>query len=516
MEADHSVIQQLKLIGNLVKLLEERFGAPVTVIETHISTLLLAGDRAFKIKKPVDCGFLDFTSLERRHFYCREELRLNGRLAPDLYRDVVAIRGTADQPQLGGGAQAIEYMVEMARFDEGKTLDQLLDHEYLTVEHYDQLADQIAVFHHSAPSANGGESYAQPSLVRTAVEDNFRQITPLNGMLSESARQHVDRLSVWSSEQNQSLSMLMQERLDKGFVRECHGDLHLGNIVLLDDRAIPFDGIEFNDAFRWIDVISDLSFLLMDLHYRQQPQIAFHLLNRYLENTGDFDGVQLLAYYQVYRAMIRTKVALLRCAQLEAGSDEYHMQQQSAEHHIALAERLAHQSCSFLMITHGVSGSGKSWASRQVAEQYGAIRIRSDVESLRRNPQPDGRYSSEATKVVYDTLHRYGGALVQAGWSVILDAAYLRRGERVHARQVAESSACRYLILDMHCEVEELERRIRERIREGRDPSEADVTILHRQLATEEPLAADEGPFVLHLEPSSDPVVRLQDQLGAW
>ncbi|MCU7844158.1 MAG: hypothetical protein KZQ93_10000, partial [Candidatus Thiodiazotropha sp. (ex Monitilora ramsayi)] len=241
-------------------------------IETHISHLLLVGEYAYKIKKPVDLGFLDFSTLEKRRICCEEELRLNGRLAPDLYLAVVPIHGSPERPTLETGGPVLEYAVKMRRFRQRDLLNESLpDRDEILV-----LAGQIAEFHQQAHTAEAGSDFGTPASVYQPMEENFRQIRMQRHPLLEIDR--LNALQVLSEEFIESARDILQERRESGHIRECHGDLHLGNITRFEDRLTPFDGIEFNPGLRWIDTLSDLAFLLMDLQHRGLDGLADLLL----------------------------------------------------------------------------------------------------------------------------------------------------------------------------------------------------------------------------------------------
>ncbi|HIJ22988.1 MAG: AAA family ATPase [Gammaproteobacteria bacterium] len=496
--------QQSQLIANLIPLLEKQYTASVTTIETHISTILLVEEQAFKIKKPVNFGFLDFSTLEQRHHYCQEELRLNGRTAPAIYQQLVAIKGSIEVPQISGEGVAIEYMVQMARFEQDQILQRLLSTPHFGVEVIDKLASSIVAFHQSIPAADGSEAYVQPKIIEEAVQQNFDQIRPHLEKVPLEAQRKLASLESWSEQQYRHLKPLLFSRVEQGFVRECHGDMHLGNIALIDGQITLFDGIEFNEAFRWIDVMSDLSFLLMDLQRHGEVGCATRLLNQYLEVSGDYSGVQLLPFYQIYRAMVRIKVGLFRLVQLPEEDAEYEVLQGEIAESVELADCLMNQHCGALMITHGVSGSGKSYVSQQVLESMNAIRIRSDVERIRMFPEKKGRYSSAATLQTYQKIHHLAHSVAEGGYTVLLDATYLKQAQREQAVECADEIGCNFLILDMQCSREELERRIRHRIELSNDPSEADIEVLHQQLQQQEPLVNEEITHALVVTPEVD------------
>jgi len=388
-------------------------------------------------------------------------------------------------------------MVQRQRFDHNQELDQLIKSDQLEASHIDNLADRIADFHDKVAVANKTADYVQPSQIKNAVLENFEQIKPLHNQLSGEIVNQLMTIERWCQNQFIKSEPYFQERLDKGFVRECHGDMHLGNITLIDNEITIFDGIEFNNAFRWIDIVSDLAFLLMDLQYHDKPAYAYRLLNRYLENTGDYQSLRLLSFYQVYRAMVRAKVAALRLTQIEKDEAEYKSLKQSFISHVDLAKRLSQQQCKFLMITHGVSGSGKSYVSQQIIEQHQAIRVRSDTERLRLFKDTEQRYTAEASDIVYKKLNELAEIAVTSGYSTVLDATYLKLNQRHAVQLVAEKLACRYLIMSMKAEIAELEKRIRQRLQKNNDFSEATIEILHKQLASEEPLNDNEKKYQL-------------------
>ena len=289
------------------------------VEETHISWVLLTGRDAYKIKKAVNLGFLDFSTLQARQFYCGEELRLNRRLAPELYLDVIAISGSAEQPVLGGNP-AIEYAVHMRRFAEAGMMDRMLARGLVTPAHIDKLAAVIASFHKTLSPAAVDSPYGASAEIAKAAEQNFAALPQLLGAPDDLAMLETVRAA--SASELAACEPLFRQRVAAGWVRECHGDLHLGNIVLLNDVPTPFDCIEFSPALRWIDVISEIGFTVMDLLRRGQPQLAWRLLNAYLEITGDFSGVGVLRFYLGYRAMVRAKIAAIRAGQRGAGMKE--------------------------------------------------------------------------------------------------------------------------------------------------------------------------------------------------
>lgn len=470
------------------------------LIETHISWVILTGAFAYKIKKPVNLGFLDFSSLERRRFFCQEELRLNRRLAPQLYQEVVPIAGTPALPVIGGGGPVVEYAVKMRQFPQSAQLDRLLDRRALQPQHIDQLARLIARFHQGAARAASDSPHGRPDAIHQPVMENFAQLSQLIDDPDDLTT--LDRLRRWSEKHFGELANEFERRRLGGFVRECHGDLHLRNLALIDGEIVAFDCIEFNENLRWIDVISELAFLVMDLEDRGQQPLARRVLDAYLQQTGDYGGVRLLRFYVVYRAMVRAKVAAIRLAQPDASPAERARGSAEFRSYLALAAASAEPGQPWLIITHGLSGSGKTTGTQSLLEAIGAIRLRSDVERKRLFGRQAtdrggdgisaGIYAAEATRRTYDSLANTAAGVLQAGYPVIVDAAFLVRSQRDRFRLLAERLQLPFAILAFHAPRSELRARIEQRQRADSDASDADLTVLDNQLRAIEPLAAPE------------------------
>ena len=491
----------------------------VEVIETHISCVLLAGEYAYKIKKAVDLGFLDFRSLQSRLHFCHEEVRLNRRSAPDIYLRVVPITGSAGAPRVDGDGPPIEYAVMMRRFEQRARLDCLLADGAMSDAIVDQLAARVVEFHRSIAVAQPGQGFGTLQTISQAACQNIEQLLPL---LDDAAdRAALADYDKWLQAQHRQLGDRFAQRLETGFVRECHGDLHLANIVLIDGRVVLFDCIEFNAQFRWIDVFNEIAFLAMDLHSRGKPGWAWRLIDRYLEATGDYPGLALLRYYLAYRALVRAKIDLIRARQLTHGdaADATH-----AADRLLLAKghahvRLALDCCApprpALLITHGFSGSGKTRGSQSLLERLGAIRLRSDIvrkqlhgiAPLQHGNHAPGRglYSDEATRATYARLGELAGGILRAGYTVIVDAAFLQRRQRAAFRALAAECGVALAIIHFTAPVGHLRQRIARRHAAGSDASDADLAVLDHQLATHEPLQAGEADFVLVRESDASP-----------
>lgn len=472
----------------------------VQLRETHISWVFLAGDFAYKIKKPVNFGFLDYSSLDLRKHYCELELELNQRMAPDFYLEVLPVSGTADAPRIGDGSAPFEYLLKMRRFDDSQLLNALQQRGELEESHLLQLATELADFHQAIAPGQPPEGLGTPEAVWAPAQQNFDQIRDL--LQDEEALKQLQLLESWSRDTFSRLSELMQQRLEQGYVRACHGDLHLGNTTLWQGKVVAFDCIEFNDAFRWCDVISDLAFLLMDLEDRGLKKMAQLTLNHYLEQTGDYQGLQLLAFYKVYRALVRAKVNLFRLGQPGLDDEDRAAVLRQYRSYTDLAEGYTDFHTPYLLITHGFSGSGKSTLTGSVVRELGGIRIRSDVERKRlfglraeesgRAGLTGGIYTPEATEQTYQRLTELADQVLRACFPVTLDATNLKKNQRTRLRAVAENLGLPSLIISLKADEATLRRRLTKRMDEGEKIAEADLLVLEHQLATHEPLDADE------------------------
>jgi aminoglycoside phosphotransferase family enzyme/predicted kinase len=467
------------------------------VIETHISWVLLTGSYAYKIKKPVNFGFLDFTSLDARQHFCGEELRLNQRLTHDLYLEVLPVTGNPEAPQIGGEGPAFEYVLKMRQFPQENLLSALQARGELTPAHIDALARQIASFHLAAPQVAVDHPLGTPDAVMMPVRQNFEQIRPL---LSDKADlQQLEALEAWAESSHERLLPLLARRKQEGFIRECHGDIHLGNATLIDGQVVLFDCIEFNEPFRFTDVYADIAFIAMDLEDRGLKPLSRRLISQYLEHTGDYDGLELLNFYKAYRALVRAKIALFSLAH-QADAVQKAATLRQYRNYAGLAESYSAIPSPFLSITHGVSASGKSQVALRLVEALGAIRLRSDVERKRLFGEQEadiqglqsGIYNQDASAATYQRLNQLAIAALHAGFPAVIDATFLKQEQRKAARKVAEETGTPFLILDCHAPEAVIEAWLAQRQAEGGDPSDATIEVVRAQLASREPLGAGE------------------------
>ena len=463
------------------------------LIETHISWVILTGDYAYKIKKPVDFGFLDFSTLDKRRHFCHEELRLNRRFGSGIYLDVVEIRGPRDTPCLHGSGEVIDYAVKMTEFSQQCLLSHHAADRTLTSSMVDAMADRVTQLHASADVATGDSKYGSATSVRHWSEENMEHLaaTVPDSLMPPA----FARLQAWYRDNAALLDQVEQRKAD-GHVGECHGDLHLGNMALIDNEVMPFDCIEFNPELRWIDTISEAAFVAMDLQARGYPGYGWRFINRYLEGSADYDGIRLLRYYIVYRALVRAKVEALQVATSQTRSAAAFS---SAFSYLDLADSWAARRRAGIIIMHGLSGSGKSTVAAQLVEALGAIRLRSDVirkQLFDLRPDTDsgsatdqGIYSADSTEKTYQRLEQLTAMITAAHFCVIVDATFLQVARRRHFLQLQTGLDCARIIVNCEAPEETLRNRISER---KNDPSEANLEVLEQQIRSRQAISAEE------------------------
>ena len=509
---------QPPLIQGLLR--SDAYPHPVTeirLIETHISWLLLTGDIAYKLKKPVDLGFLDFSTLAKREQACHEELRLNRRLAPDLYIDVVTLTGTPKLPTINGDGSIIDYAVRMKQFDPAMGLDALLERDELRPELLDELAVMVAEFHQSIPRADLDSPWGSPATVIGPMEDNFPPIEP--ALHTDNDREQLTTLRQWGRENAQGLLKLIAQRKTDGWVRECHGDLHLGNVVLRNGHPLVFDCIEFSPELRWIDTISELAFITMDLDHRGHPGLANRFLNIYLEHSGDYAGLALLRLYQVYRTLVRAKVEAIREHQQSLDNAAQTAAPLCA--YLKLADTYTQAKRPMLIITHGLSGSGKTtWTNALLEHLPASVRIRSDVERKRLHDLSPldssqsvgiegGIYRPAANKATYEQLQSLARALLENGFTTIVEATFLVSTGRVPFRDIAADLHIPFIILSFQASMRTLEKRVIKRQQAERDASEAGLAVLHSQIDKQDILSPNELSSVITIDTESKPDIEV-------
>ena len=458
-------------------------GAGVERVDTHSAIVFLAGSRALKLKRAVRFDYLDFSTADRRHAMCDAELHLNRRTAPTLYRDVLPIVRAADGAlRLGGPGIAVDWIVDMNRFDEASVLDRIAARGQLDVKTMTGLASHIASFHADAArrADHGGRDGMAWVIEGNAASYNaFAFLDPIQcEQLTERAREALERVAP-----------LLDTRRERGFVRQCHGDLHLRNIVMLQGQPTLFDAIEFNDEIACVDVLYDLAFLLMDLWRRQLPCHANALFNRYLTETGESAGLPLLPLFLSCRAAIRAKTSATT-ASLVSAPTQIAEWQQTARDYLALAIGFLDAEPVRLIAVGGISGTGKSTLARNLAPHVGsapgAVVLRSDeirkelcgVSALTRLG-PEG-YSPETSARVYLALAERARTLLERGRPVIVDAVFGRDSDRQAIRRTADAVGVPFFGVWLSAPTAVLLERVGRRME---DPSDAGADVVREQIA---------------------------------
>lgn len=502
-------IEHEQVVQQLVTILEQQFpGQQLKHVQTHISTILLIADKAYKLKKPLKLPFLDFSSVEQRKFFSEEELRLNQRQCPALYKALHTLHINAqgsveiDNPDL----PIIDYMLEMQRFDADCEFAAMAKTGKLTASHIQALAKHLAHFHHSLPAVTQFDSdkrtadWARESFDEIAQHNDFQELpSAYHTSLTVWREQLLKRFQDWQTIRNQ--------RRAQGYVRECHGDLHLGNIVVWQDQVLGFDALEFSRPLRTIDVIQDAAFVFMDLYAYDLAPMAWEFINTYLEETGDYKVMPLLLMYAAYKALVRAKVALL--SHQPSDFERYWRTLQNLMHQVSITEA----STVKLILMLGLSGSGKSVAARLISQQIAAVRLRSDAERKRlhregqlvdEQGEPVALYSKQASTLTNQRMDALSVYLMQQGFSLVLDTVSPFQGRREFIRQLALERQANFYVVRVHASEQRLIERLEKRAAEGLDISDAtkEVMLEQKQIMQDLPTEWQEFSFTLNNEGS--------------
>jgi len=468
----------------------------VTLVETHISWLLLTGDFVYKIKRPVLFPFVDLRSAEHRTFLCHEEVRLNRRFAPALYLGVSQITAAESGARIDGTGPVLESCVRMRQFDPRQQLDHLLESRAVQPTELFEFGRELARIHAALPVVDASHHWGQPQTIRATLLRNLDECAgALGNSVPPALRASLDEIA-------RQAAVWMADRRSRHHVRECHGDLHCSNIVKLEDRLCAFDCLEFDPALRWIDVADEIAFLLADLTPYNDPLLQQAFLSGYLLESGDYEAARYLFLYQAHRFLVRGKVVALSGEGPPAAA------------FVAAAQRMLGPQRPVLILMSGLSGSGKSWLARQLAPSLGAIHLRSDIErkrlagaSIRAHAASApgiGLYSAETTERVQVTLLANAEALLSGGLTTIVDATFLRRSHRRAFLDLASRLRVPVRIVRCEASMHVLRTRIDERAKQGTDPSDADSSVLEWQLQHEQPFESDDTRVLLRVS-SEDP-----------
>lgn len=463
----------------------------VELIQTHISLIFIAGDVVYKVKKAVDFGFLDFTTLEKRKFYCGEELRLNRRLAPDIYLDTVEIVERPDgRLALGKPGRVVDYAVVMKKIPEARMLKKLLARKEIPVSVMERIARKVADFHNRAETGGRIDEIGGLETIRKNIEENFEQTRPFIDVTIP-ANQY-DLIRSRALEFLERRKDLFRRRVENHRIRDCHGDLHLEHICLLDQEIVIFDCIEFNERFRFEDVAAEVAFLAMDLDFNGYPAHGEAFVNAYISYSGDGDIRELLNFYKCYYAYVRGKVVGFKIHDAAVSQKEREEARETAGRYFDLACTCAVRlEKPALILMAGLVGTGKSVLARNLASRLGAEILQMDAlrKELLNIPATDhhyaefgqGIYSDEISRRTYaEALDRAEGIL-KKGKPVIIDASYKRRGERLKAKSTAERLHVDFYVIECLCPEDVLKDRLEKRLSEAGEASDGRWEIYQAQ-----------------------------------
>ena len=488
---------------------------PIQMIQTHVSYVLLTGDYAYKVKKPVNFGFLDYSTLELRQHFCDEELRLNQRGAAEIYLEVLPITQTYMQFELGGTGELVEYVLKMHQFPQETLFLSLYEEGKLTETLVEELGKVVADFHANAPTDEYIETFGKVSQVREAFDENYQQTEKYIGGAQtqsqfEETKNYTDYFFIEYRE-------LLNSRIENQWIRECHGDLHLRNICLWSEKILLFDCIEFNEPFRFVDVMYDVAFTVMDMEARGSRDLGNAFLNTYIEQTGDWEGLQILPLYLSRQSYVRAKVTSFLLDDPSVPDAEKDKAKETAAHYYKMAWEYTKPREGKLILMSGVSGSGKSTVARKLARRIGAVHIRSDAVRKHLAGLPlyerggGDIYTKEMTDKTYARLLELGIKLAASGYPVILDAKYDR--EAVRSEALAQSQLHQLPLQILYCTASEEVLSSRLRTRTG-DITDATVDLLAAQLATAEPFTEAELAYVTTLDTTADVETLLAQVIG--
>ncbi len=475
----------------------------VRVIQTHISIVFIAGDLVYKVKKPVDFGFLDFTTLEKRRHFCRQEVLLNSRFSEGIYLDVVPIHLAGSEVNLRGEGEEIEAAVLMRRIPQERVLDNMLENEEVTETILDRLAERLAFFHSKASGGPEITGFGSVEVVSQNLRENFDQARRFIGLTIDG--QTHEEISNLAFDWLKSNRNLLRERMSKGFIRDCHGDLHVDHVVILNGIMLV-DCIEFNDRFRFSDTAADLAFLLMDLDFRGFPVFGDRIARRYAQASEDEQGLNLIGFYKSYRAFVRGKVNSFSLDDEAISEHAKSLAGQKARDYFRLAlASLKPPPPPALIIMAGLSGSGKSYLSSRLGVRLGIEVIRSDVVRKQSEGVPIGEhrldmygqgiYTPNSTEQTYRLILERAGRSLRRGESVILDASFIRYEHRAAAREQARRSGARFTLIECVVPDHIAHQRLDERITKLNEPSDGRREIFEQQKSNFETVRADEREY---------------------
>jgi aminoglycoside phosphotransferase family enzyme/predicted kinase len=445
----------------------------VELMQTQMSFVFIAGDYVYKVKKPVNLGYLDYTTLEKRKFFCEKEVELNRRLCPDAYLGVIPITRDKGRIGLGGAGEVIEYAVRMRYLPQERMMNVLLAKNEVTGEMVGRVAERLVPFHQKAETNDVISQFGTIDAIKVNTEENFNQTEKhIGSTVSQKKFQHIRDYTNRFLANNASL---FPKRVTGGRIRDCHGDLHAAHICFTDGICI-YDCIEFNDRFRYCDVASEIAFLAMDLDHYGRADLSHHFVKDYVARSGDEEILRLLNFYKCYRAYVRGKVECFKSDDRYVGDAEREKSRKTARSYFDLADAYT-WSKPVLFITAGLVGTGKTVLAQALAKRFGLAVLSSDVirKQLADIPSTEHRfeefssgiYAPEFTRKTYDELFNQARRFLSEGTSVVLDASFIKSGERVKARDLAKKVGADFYVLECILDEETIKQRLEQRLKVG-------------------------------------------------
>ena len=461
----------------------------VKILQTHISYIALTGKYAYKIKKPVNFGFLDFSNLEKRKFYCEEEIRLNRRLCPEIYNDVVTITKKDNTFKIDGKGKIIDYAVKMKEFPQENIMTKMLHNNKIDEKIIDKILDILIKFYKTSEKSKEINTFGSIDKIKINTDENFEQTeSAIDKTISENIFNFIKKNTNKFLKEKKDV---FKSRIKKGFIRDCHGDLHTGNIVVTNSDIYIFDCIEFNNRFRYSDIASDICFLVMDLDFLGHPYLSSYMIEKYIEKSGDKEIIKVLNFYKCYRAYVRGKVTGFRLDDPNIDDKEKKKINLTAKKYFNLAYYYAQlfsldllkEKKPILFITSGLTGTGKTTVARKISVDYHADLISTDavrkelegIDKFERHHDAynTGLYAPSKMKITYDKIIEKAENLLKKGYNVVLDATFKTEKLRFKAQFIAKKNNAYFLIIYTTCPEsiikKYLEKRVKKRsISDGR------------------------------------------------
>jgi len=514
------------MLRNMLKFLLKPEAYPedvtsVMLVQTHVSYIFLTDRHAYKIKKPVDFGFLNFSTIDRRRFYCNEEVRLNRRLCPDIYEGVVELRETDAGVAFYGTGTIIDYAVKMKRLPQERMLDKLVDAATVSPATMREVSRTVADFHLTIQTTPAIAEYGQLERIMFNWQENFEQMIPFEGMTLPAHQRELIRswVTAFAAEHGD----IFRKRVDEGFIRECDGDIHLENICIDAGAIYIFDCIEFNERFRYCDTAADIAFLLMDLDYHGRPDLSTEVIDEYINRSGDHGMLDVVDFYKIYRAFVRGKIESFLLNDSGINPDDRERAEKRATRYFRLSRGYIERQRlkPTLFITCGLMGSGKSTLAGQLAFELGILSLNSDEtrkriqgvspDSQARYGYGEGIYDRQSNEATYNELMRLAENQLNKGAAVVVDACFMHKSQRAAFAALAKRLSVPFVILHVTCSEIENRRRLQERETSGTSVSDGRRELWPLQAAGFETPEETEGVLIAFSDSSAS--VDLLDEL---